>query len=206
MVMGALLTFADTLPFNGCRVIVSSHAYIRNRAILSCCCIQRVQLLLLLLLAVTAAAPAVQAVPVWWAWVGDASFVTYTYAGLVRNEFEGLWLTLPAGATSISAGGAAANAMGAAARDALQTALAGLMGANSSSSSSNSSSSLAALLGASSGWQREVVVNGLSVVPGTIRVHFGSVGQLVALLLGFALGSSCLVVAATALLVRWKYR
>jgi hypothetical protein len=139
--------------------------------------------------------------------MGDASFVTYTYAGLVRNEFQGLTLTLPAGAATISAGGAAANTLSASTQDALQSALATLLGSNSSSSSSNSSSSgLAALMSAGARWQQEIAVDGLSVVPGTIQVHFGSVQQLVALLLGFALGSSCLVVAATALLVRWRYR
>jgi hypothetical protein len=135
--------------------------------------------------------------------MGDASFVTYTYAGLVRNEFEGLALRLPAAASSISAGGAAANSMAATTQNALQSALAGLLGTNSSSSSSN----LTALLDARAAWQQqEVVLDGLAVVPSTIRVHFGSVRQLVALLLGFALGSSCLVVAATALLVRIRYR
>jgi hypothetical protein len=133
--------------------------------------------------------------------MGDASFVTYAYAGLVRNEFQGLRLALPAGATTISAGGAAANTLTASTQDALQSALAALLASNSSNSSS---SGLDASMRA--GGQQEIVVDGLSVVPGTIQVHFGTVQQLVALLLGFTLGSSCLVVAATALLVRWRYR
>jgi hypothetical protein len=137
--------------------------------------------------------------------MGDASFVTYTYAGLVRNEFQGLALTLPAGAATISAGGAAANTLSASTQDALQSALATLLGSSSNSSSNSSSSGLAALMSGGARWQQEIAVDGLSVVPGTIRVHFGSVQQLVALLLGFTLGSSVLVVAATALLVRWRY-
>lgn len=53
---------------------------------------------------------AVQAVPVYWAWVGKLSFCTYAYAGLVRNEFEGLQLlqplALPQGNHSTSAAAA----------------------------------------------------------------------------------------------------
>ena len=45
---------------------------------------------------------AVQQVPLYWSWVGPASFCTYAYAGLVRNEFEGLMFNIPQAAISSS--------------------------------------------------------------------------------------------------------
>lgn len=130
--------------------------------------------------------------------MGDASFCTYAYAGMVRNEFEGLQLHLPA-TTALSTGGAAGSGLTAATQNVLQAAIeAALPGLGSSAAN------VTAMVNAQV--QQELVVEGLDLVPATVRVHFGTVQQFIALLLAFTVGSSVLVVASTALLVRLRYR
>lgn len=152
--------------------------------------------LLVLLSVLPVVAAAVQAVPVWWGWMGAVSFCTYAYAGLVRNEFEGLRLMMPADAATLSAGGAAANTMTAATQHALHSAMAALAGTNATNETA----------AAAAHPQNIIAVDALAMVPPTVRVHVGTVQQIIALLVAFTVGSSILVVALTAAIVRWRYR
>jgi hypothetical protein len=121
--------------------------------------------------------------------------LNHQHTGLVRNEFESLPLQLPLGA-------AAAKALSGPA-DAIRSSLAAL-GLNSLGAAAHALQGASSGSG-SSGSNRTVVVDGLSMVPKTVNVHlFDGVGGYIGVLGAFALGSSVFVLLMTVLVVRMR--
>lgn len=131
-------------------------------------------------------------VPVWWSWLRDVSFASYTYAGIVRNEFGGLQLQLPASdVVGETIGALGSNAMVAAVQKALHyaTAAAQISGVNLASNFTAAAS-------------RTITLDGLAVVPGTIKIEQASVSGFIGYAAVFAIGTTVMCIACTALLVR----
>lgn len=143
-------------------------------------------------------------VPAWWSWLHEASFASYAYAGIVRNEFEGLVLQMPAADALKPASGATmgSNALVAAAQQTLQSAVAAA-GANGSSSMLGSQSAAAAAAAAASG---TVAVDGLLVIPQTIKVGATSVWGFIGYMMMFFVGTTLLCIVSTVLMVRIRMR
>lgn len=142
-------------------------------------------------------------VPAWWSWLHEASFASYAYAGIVRNEFEGLVLQMPA-ADALKPASAAtmgSNALVAAAQQTLQSAVAAA-GANGSSSMLGSQSAGAAAAAASG----TVAVDGLLVIPQTIKVGATSVSGFIGYMMMFFVGTTLLCIVSTVLMVRIRMR
>lgn len=142
-------------------------------------------------------------VPAWWSWLHEASFASYAYAGIVRNEFEGLVLQMPA-ADALKPASAAtmgSNALVAAAQQTLQSAVAAA-GANGSSSMLGSQSAGAAAAAASG----TVAVDGLLVIPQTIKVGATSVWGFIGYMMMFFVGTTLLCIVSTVLMVRIRMR
>lgn len=135
-------------------------------------------------------------VPVWWAWLHEVSFASYAYAGIVRNEFEGLQFQLPSSEAAKAATEAmGSNSMVAAAQEALHRAVAAAQG-----SGANLTSMFTAAASSS------IAVDGLAVVPGTIKVQKASLGGFIGYMAVFAVGTTVMCIACTALLVRVRIR
>jgi hypothetical protein len=126
-------------------------------------------------------APQVARVPQWWGWLGEASFVSHAYSGLLANEFGSISIRLPpaqlSAAAALAAGPAGAGAAAAAAIAAAAAASAGADG---------------------DGDGGGVLLPGLLLLPSGMRAdRAASVREAVGIMMAFASGSCMLVLLAT---------
>lgn len=127
-------------------------------------------------------APQVARVPQWWGWLGEASFVSHAYSGLLANEFGSISIRLPPAQLTAAAALAA-----------------GPAGAGAAAAAAIAAAAAAASAGADGdGDGGGVLLPGLLLLPPGMRAdRAASVREAVGIMMAFASGSCMLVLLAT---------